>query len=98
MNEQEATQIVEKAAELAKDRFILFTASRDYLRNKGHSPDQELLTKIILKISSSKLSELQGCSGNTSAFARQLQRLIAEVLEEYSRTTRKHLDPHPFLP
>ena len=90
MNQQRADEI-EKASKLAIAKLVVFRAVNDYLKAIGQRPDDKKIMSIIEKIPLGEFTELQDL-GEKAAFSKQLERLTATVLYDYSNLTGLSLD------
>lgn len=73
-----------KAANLARTKLILFTASSDYLKNQGLALNPELLKKAINDLPDKEFTRLREPSHESTGFRKQLERMTAIVMKEYS--------------
>jgi hypothetical protein len=88
----EVARKLEKASNLANSKLVVFQVVSEYLKKIGKQPNEKLIVGAVEKVPSAEFAKLQDLADEKTAFDKQLERITATVLYEYSVLTGSRLD------
>ena len=83
----EDSKMIDEASNLATLRLLIFETANTYLKNKGIEPEIDTLRGITQRVTVEALRKLREASPDKAAFERLTEKIVANVLYEYGKST-----------
>lgn len=89
---EETAERLEKAYNLAGSKLVVFQLASEYLKATGKETNEKRIVSAVENVPNSEFAKLQDLASDKTAFNKQLERITAAVLYEYSVLTGVRLD------